>query len=82
MQRNDEFDEDEQTEFPDVFLYFKYIVYVEFSDKNTLKYCVDETAKLLRWLWDEKWGAVASCDYEDLLPEKGGYKSKNVPWIP
>ncbi|MEC5146103.1 hypothetical protein [Chitinophaga sp. 212800010-3] len=81
VQKNDEFDEDEQKSFPDGFLYFRYIVYVEFNDKNTQQYCVEEIAKLLRWLWEKNMAAVASCDYEDLLPENGGYKSRNIPWI-
>jgi len=24
---------------------------------------------------------IISCDFEELLPESGGYKSKDIPWI-
>ena len=36
--------------------------------------------RLLPLLWERGIPAVAACDYEDELPEKGGYKSRAVPW--
>lgn len=81
IQGNDEFDEYAQKDFPDGFLYFRYILYIEFKEGNMQSYCVGEVASMLNWLWGKGLPAVASCDYEDLLPEGGGYKSKNIPWF-
>jgi hypothetical protein len=57
--------------FPDGWLYFRYHVEVERRE---------HVAPLLRLLWDNGIPAVAACDYEDELPERGGGKSRNVPW--
>jgi hypothetical protein len=36
--------------------------------------------KILTWLWSQKIPAVAASDYEDQLPNNGGYKSPLIPW--
>ena len=58
-------------EWPSGFLYFPYRV--EAGPKRAVE-------RLLPLLWDRGIPAVASCDYEDELPEKGGYKSRAIPW--
>lgn len=78
---NDEFDILKQREFPDGFLYFNHLIDIGFLDDLSLDFAVTVVTKILHWLWHEKKvAAVASCDYEDLLPQNGGYKSKNIPW--
>lgn len=77
---NDEFDANGQVNFPDGFLYFRFIIDVGFNPNSEISKCVDEISKILKWLWGEGIPSVASCDYEDLLPEKGGYNSKLVPF--
>jgi hypothetical protein len=59
-------------EFPSGFLRFRY--QIEVADGR------DVAPRLLRCLWDNGIPAVASCDFEDEMPENGGYKSRNVPW--
>jgi hypothetical protein len=81
VQKNDEFDSNEQSKFPDGFLYFQYILFIDFMDQGTEMYCVAEVSKILHWLWNRGLSAVSSCDYEHLLPENGGYNSRNVPWV-
>ena len=78
--QNDEYDPTAQIAFPDGFLHFKFIVDVAFRDSCSLTFCVQEIGKILLGLWSKNIAAIASYDFEHLLPEKGGYKSKNVPW--
>jgi|GEM_PF-835072 len=80
IDKNDSADEKDEKDFPDGFLYFKYILYLDFLGKNSKEFCVTEVSRLLIWLWHNGCAAVASCDYEDSLPEEGGYKSRNIPW--
>ena len=81
VRRNDEYDQFSQKEFPDGFLYFKFIVDFGFNEGSSLEFCVQEVGKIVMWLWGKGTPAVASCDYEDLLPNKGGYNNTNVPWV-
>jgi hypothetical protein len=80
IEENDEFNEHKQKEFPDGFLFFKYLIYIEFKKGVMEEFYVEETARILNWLWHGNISAVAASDYEVLLPENGGYKSYNLPW--
>lgn len=77
---NDDFDTKRQTDFPDGFLYFKFIIEVGFNSICQINDATPLISKILKCLWKLKMPAVASCDYENLLPENGGYKSTVVPW--
>lgn len=78
---NEDFDYEESLLFPDGFLYFKYYLDIFFrpniEDGNII---INTISDLLVWLWENNYPAVAACDYENLLPEKGGYGSPNIPW--
>lgn len=76
---NDEYDESKSLEFPDGFLYFKYLLDVEYDDDNENLF-IEMLNKLLKILWNENIPSVASSDYEKSLIEEGGYKSKKIPW--
>ena len=71
VERADEHDPVRAREWPGGFLYFPYRV--EAGPKRAVE-------RLLPLLWDRGIPAVAACDYEDELPEKGGYKSRAIPW--
>ena len=71
VERNDDRDEVRAREFPSGFLYFQYVI--EAGPQALVE-------RLLRALWDAGVPAVAACDYEDDLPEGGGYKSRAIPW--
>jgi hypothetical protein len=58
-------------EFPDGFLYFRYVIEIDPGAP---------VAALLRLLWEHGIPAVASAEHEDELPERGGYKSRAIPW--
>lgn len=73
--RNSDADPQRASEFPDGFLFFKHLVefYVDRPDEELV-------ARLLTTLWAQGIPAVASCDFEESLPQKGGYRSREVPW--
>ena len=77
---NDEFDKRREMEFPDGFLYFKYSIEFDFKDEEVKEFQVDLISKTLEWLWEQDMAAVAACDYEEKLPQSGGYKSLQQPW--
>jgi hypothetical protein len=79
VQRNDEFDETGRIEFPDGFLSFRLLVELYTGDL-TNPGCAPTAGRILEYLWAEGFPAVAACDYEDRLPNGGGYKSAAIPW--
>jgi hypothetical protein len=81
IRSNDDFDEMKQKEYPDGFIYFPFSVELNFQDNVTVAYASDEIRIILQYLWRNKYTAIASCDFEDQLPEKGGYNSKAIPWF-
>jgi len=79
--KNNDFDKSKRKEFPDGFLYFPFLVEYYSSDSIVKASDIHNTGIILTELWKNNVPAVASCDYENILPEKGGYKSKNIPWV-
>lgn len=77
---NEDWDSVRLSEFPDGFLFFRYSLEF-YRDPEFRSTALNIVAKVLTRVWNEQWPAVASCDYEDQLPHKGGYKSKDLPWI-
>ena len=68
-------------EFPDGFLYFKYIIFIDpLPVKIDFQDFLIKTINVLYFFWNQNYPAVAACDFEDELPNKGGYKSLDVPW--
>lgn len=67
-------------EFPDGFLYFARLVefYTDASEPVAQQAAI--VTRILETLWSFHLPAVAACDYEDLLPHRGGYRSRDVPW--
>lgn len=55
------------------FLHFKYRLDIDFLNE-TVNY-VSIVGAILLFLWSNQIPAVAACDYEDNLPENGGYKN-------
>lgn len=70
---NGDFDEDKRNQEDDSFLYYKYYLEIEPTEDVGGRIYVLEIANLLTKLWDADFKAIASCDFEDLLPKKGGY---------
>ncbi|MCM3042813.1 1,4-dihydroxy-6-naphthoate synthase [Paenibacillus motobuensis] len=70
---NGDFDEDKRNQGNDGFLYYKYYLEIEPTEDADNRNYVSEISNLLTKLWNAEFIAIASCDFEDLLPRKGGY---------
>ncbi|NMM54792.1 MULTISPECIES: hypothetical protein [Paenibacillus] len=70
---NGDFDKDKRNQGNDGFLYYKYYLEIEPTEDVIDRNYVLEISNLLTKLWDADFKAIASCDFEDLLPRKGGY---------
>jgi hypothetical protein len=77
--KNDEFNELQQVSFPDGFLFFRFLIEIE-RGLTEFDLYVRYIDRLITWLWSNHIPTVVSCDFEDLLSEKGGYKSTKIPW--
>lgn len=70
---NGDFSEEKRNQGSDAFLYYRYSLDIEpIEDADERKY-IGEISKLLTELWGSGFKAIASCDFEDELPRKGGY---------
>jgi hypothetical protein len=80
LRRNDDRDEASAREYPDGFLHFRSVI--EFYPRPTERREdeVNYIASLLDRLWSSGLPAVASCNYEDALPHRGGYRDPSLPW--
>ncbi|WP_160714181.1 1,4-dihydroxy-6-naphthoate synthase [Chitinophaga solisilvae] len=78
---NKDFNEQASKLFPDGFLHFEYYLDILFrQDLEDDEVMINMISDLLVWLWGNNYPAIAACDFENLLPEKGGYNSPHVPW--
>lgn len=77
--KNEEYDSNRRRLFPDGFVHFRYIldVYMNRAPRDAK---VAAVSRLLDFLWSWGYPAVAAAPFEDRLPERGGYKSRRVPW--
>lgn len=71
--RNKEFSEEKTKEFPDGFLYFPYFLDIEGTENTEREEYIKLIGDLILYLWDKKCQLVASSDFEEDLPNKGGY---------
>ena len=81
VRKNDDFDEVKLKKFPDGFLYFPFCIEIDIDENINVNVIANDVSSILTFLWTNNYAAVASCDFENLLPENGGYKSRNIPWV-
>ncbi|UBF29098.1 hypothetical protein K9N68_15430 [Kovacikia minuta CCNUW1] len=74
--RNVDSDPVKGQQFPDGFLYFQQRIEIFPIDSEVivLESQIALVSMILNCLWVSKIPAVAACDYEDSLPNNGGYK--------
>jgi hypothetical protein len=77
--RNDDYDSTRRKQFPGGFIYFRFTIDL-YVDEDAQPRKIGLVANLLEGLWSWGFAAVAACDFEDRLPNNGGYKSTTVPW--
>ena len=70
---NGDFDEDRGNLGNDEFLYYKYYLEIEPAEDVENNTFIVAVSNLLISLRDAGYKAIASCDFEELLPRKGGY---------
>ncbi|MGA3674031.1 1,4-dihydroxy-6-naphthoate synthase [Lysinibacillus agricola] len=75
--KNSDYIEGISNQTSDDFLYFKY--YLEIEPAESAEDCsyILQISCLLTELWDAGFQVVASCDFEEFLPRKGGYNFEN-----
>ncbi len=76
---NEDYDSNRRRQFPDGFIYFRYTLDL-YMPEAALSLQAAIVTRLLESLWDSGFPAVAACAFEKHLPERGGYKSRAVPW--
>ena len=76
---NEDYDSNRRRQFPGGFIYFRYALDLYMPDAPVTRKAKIVT-RLLEGLWDWGYPAVAACAFEDRLPERGGYKSRRIPW--
>jgi hypothetical protein len=79
--KNEDFNEVSCKQFPDGFLYFRY--YLEFYafPEQQMQCKIEVISNILEYFWGKNIPAVAASDYENELPNNGGYNSSFIPWI-
>jgi len=70
--RNDDFQEHRRNELPDGFLFSRYLIEIEPNEDVDEETYIATVSRLLEGLWSRGYKAIASCDFEELLPNKGG----------
>ncbi len=75
---NDDFNETKSGEVPDGFLFYPYYIDMEPGKDVFREKYISEVGSLLKGLWEQGWKAVAACDFEHELPEKGGYRAPDL----
>ena len=80
ISKNDEFNSKLQHDFPDGFLYFKYLLSFAFNDTLVTNTQIELINKILGWMWNKNIPTIAACDYEDKLLNNGGYRNTSLPW--
>lgn len=71
--KNKEFDEEKSKDFPDGFLFFPYFLNIDSTENTEREKYIQMIGDLTIYLWGEKCQLVVSSDFEDDLPNKGGY---------
>lgn len=79
VRRNEDADPLRAGEFPDGFLYFAYALEL-YSPPTRQEDRVAFVTRLVEHLWSQGLPAVAVCDYENELPNGGGFNNPSVPW--
>ncbi|EHI99782.1 hypothetical protein CDLVIII_3208 [Clostridium sp. DL-VIII] len=74
LRKNEEFNKREISRKEDGFFYSRYYLDIEPKENIEQEEYIFGIAILLENLWSIGYKAVASCDFENELPRKGGYR--------
>lgn len=73
VNKNEDFDDKKRELVPDGFIYSKYYLDIEPKEDIGQQDYISSIGDLLKSLWDNGLKSVAACDFEEELPQKGGY---------
>lgn len=71
--RSDDFDDLKRGSISDGFLFSRYYIEIEPNSNVDSESYIASVSLLLESLWIKGFKAIAACDFEELLPRKGGY---------
>ena len=71
--KNKEFDAEKSKDFPDGFLCFPYFLDIDCTENTEKQKYIKMIGNLILYLWGKKCQLVVSSDFEEELPNKGGY---------
>jgi hypothetical protein len=72
INKNEYFDDTMFSGNEDEFLFYQFYLDIQPSHPDDEKSYIAEVSRLLEELWRNAGKAVAACDFEDILPNKGG----------
>jgi hypothetical protein len=81
VMENDDYNPILRSEFPGGFVYFRYYLEVDAFPNLQRQEYIAHIAYILEHFWSHGFPAVALCDFEEELPNRGGFKSCEVPWL-
>lgn len=73
--RNKDYDKVKCNEFPNGFLFFKFNLETNCAESEVSEY-IKFVSSLISSLWRLGMKVVASCDFEEVLPNQGGYNKR------
>ena len=74
VNKNEDFDDEKRELVPDGFIYSKYYLDIEPKEDIGQQDYISSIGDLLKSLWGSGLKSVAACDFEEELPQKGGYR--------
>ncbi|ADU75661.1 hypothetical protein M972_112761 [Acetivibrio thermocellus AD2] len=73
INKNEDFDDEKRKLEVDGFIYSRYYLDIEPKEDIGQQEYISHIGNLLRSLWSSGLKSVAACDFEEELPQKGGY---------
>ena len=73
VNKNEDFDDKKRDIEPDGFIYSRYYLDIEPKEDIEQQDYISGIGDLLQSLWSNGLKSVAACDFEEELPQKGGY---------
>lgn len=80
VEESDDHSPTRSIEFPAGYFWFKWIVELLFNEEVPVDRAAAVVTDVLHALWGRGWAAVAQCHYDAVLPHRGGFDSRELPW--
>lgn len=80
---NTEYDNIRACMFPNGFMFFRYRIEIyvpRLIEETHYEDRLNVIKRMLAIFWKHNYAAVAVCDFEKVLPHRGGYNQLELPW--